>query len=421
MEKAGKTDLLTDNKTNQTFQTIAFKYVDYFYDHIMNDSNRSKLFEKTLKKAKEGDLYNYDSWLISHRIDPKKIRLNYIKNQFIKNPEFYIGNDQDLLVIAEKIGLFLSQRPKSYQIPIIGCKGFGKSLFISLIFKLGSTNAPINMEKRFVLESFFGRKKHPGAMYSQTPHTAVRLLDDCGEYTDIIYTINNVIKNEGDALFITIWNPENWLYIYEIFKDELPFEDIIILKPFSEGELSTFLDGLFNLILISGEQKEKSIKMPDLVDYEKFSKENIVNILIKFTLGIPMVTADLLFRCFKIMFKMEKTVLDGNIIKLAAEKMDLENQNKKIDELTPQHIKFLKRLLLDKNGDGTRPIDLLEEFNLDKSTISYHLSKLVDKEIIEVNKMGKSSFYRVKNHLIPFIQLKLLNKIDLKKQFIKEE
>jgi len=424
LKVAFRTNLSKDIKTIPTSQTIALKYVDCFYDHIMNDPNRSQLFKETLKKAKEGDLYNYDNWLLSHNIVPKALRLDYIRDQFInKNPEFYIGNDQEFLLIAEKIGLYLNKKPNSYQIPIIGCKDFGKSVFLSLIFKLGSANAPMNMEKKFTLESYYGKNNLPGASYSQQSNTAVRLIDDCGQYNEIIYTINNLIKEHGEALFITTWDPEDWLYNYETFKDDLPFEDVIILKPFSDSELSAYLDRLFDLIYLTSSRylPSPNLHISDLVDYEKYSKEKMVKILIKFTLGIPMVITDLMFRCFKIMFKLEKTILDESIVKLAAEGMHLEDQNKEIEELTPQHIKILKRLLFDKNREGTRPVDLLDEFDLDKSTISYHLSKLVEKKIIDVRKMGKSSFYKVRDNLIPFIQLKLLNTISIKKQSIKEE
>ena len=416
LKRICRTILSQNIESIPTFQTIRLKYMESFHDLIMVNPDRSKLFEETLKKAKEGDFYNYENWLLSHEINPKTLKLDYIRDQFInKNPEYYIGNDQEILLIAEKIGLFLNKKPGSYQIPIIGCKGFGKTLLLSLIFKLGITNAPINREKKFSLESYFGRNKLPDAFYSQPPDTAVRLLDDCGEYDDIVYTINNVIKENGEALFITTWDPENWLYVNETFKDDLPFEDVIILEPFSDSELSAYLDRLFDLIWITElYERPLDLNYPLLINYQKFSKENMVNILMKYTMGIPMIITDLIFRCFKLMFKLNKSVLDEKIFKLAAEKMDIENQIKKISDLTPQHVEILKRLLLDKNKDGTRPVDLLDEFELDKSTISYHLSKLVKNEIIVVRKMGKSSFYKVKDHLIPFIQLRLLNRINLK-------
>jgi len=85
-----------------------------------------------------------------------------------------------------------------------------------------------------------------------------------------------------------------------------------------------------------------------------------------------------------------------------------------MDELSAQHLKILESIILEHSEKGARPIELVEKHNLDKSTISYHLNVLKDKGILEKEKIGKSSHYKIKENIIPFIQLKLMEGISIK-------
>ena len=86
-----------------------------------------------------------------------------------------------------------------------------------------------------------------------------------------------------------------------------------------------------------------------------------------------------------------------------------------MEKISNQHLTILLRLLQEKVEEGTRPMELVKEFTLDKSTIAYHLKELMDeekgKDLIKVTRIGKSSYYKIKENLIPFIQQKIIEEM----------
>ena len=44
--------------------------------------NKKELFMETLKKAKDGILYNYDNWLTENGIYPDKLNINQVDKFF---------------------------------------------------------------------------------------------------------------------------------------------------------------------------------------------------------------------------------------------------------------------------------------------------------------------------------------------------
>jgi predicted transcriptional regulator len=54
-----------------------------------------------------------------------------------------------------------------------------------------------------------------------------------------------------------------------------------------------------------------------------------------------------------------------------------------------------------------QPTKLVDKMHRDKSTISYHLQELSSTGMVEFDKEGRSTFYRVKEALEPYIQMRI--------------
>lgn len=83
---------------------------------------------------------------------------------------------------------------------------------------------------------------------------------------------------------------------------------------------------------------------------------------------------------------------------------DVDNKDKQILSVVRQEIPFKIVVLLLKHRT-LKHKDLLNNFDIAPSTLTYHLTKLVKKGVIEVNKYGDEKGYTIKNRakLIKFI------------------
>ena len=65
----------------------------------MKESKKLNLFKETLKKAKEGDLYNYDRWLKNKGFNPRKLTIEHVSIFFNNNPDLIIGHEENIELI----------------------------------------------------------------------------------------------------------------------------------------------------------------------------------------------------------------------------------------------------------------------------------------------------------------------------------
>jgi len=123
----------------------------------------------------------------------------------------------------------------------------------------------------------------------------------------------------------------------------------------------------------------------------------------------------LLLACIKNTFLLREEVISEKIIVETARELGLQNLNTRFNiYLSDQHLLILLKMLQERSVEGIRPSFLIEKFNLNKSTISYHLKKLKELDILKDEKIGKSKYFSFNQILIPFIQTKILNKYYLK-------
>ena len=125
----------------------------------MKDIKKIEVFKEALKRAKEGDLFNFDNWLEDNDVNPRTLNLKYFESHFKANPDKTIGNEIIIQKVAEYIGHFLKEKKGVYHIPIIGIRGSGKSLILHLLERFTNdfetnlgTRIDIIGEKRYYLQ-----------------------------------------------------------------------------------------------------------------------------------------------------------------------------------------------------------------------------------------------------------------------------
>ena len=365
--------------------------------------NKKDLFMETLRKTKDGNLYNYDNWLIENGIQPDQLNKNRCRMFFWAHPELMVNNEKEIEYIAKYIGSFLRNRNNLYHIPIIGVKGSGKTLLLNVIHSFVGTsgigcncrseNAP-DLEKELQKQS-----------YAFVKGINVLSIDQCNKVKEIVKVIEKTVKTNGNAVYLTFWTPESWINNKFEIDETLPVSKELYLSTIKKEDIIIFIERILYAM-----SKGRSIDnpYPDFFNPNQLKNNEFLGKIEDCTRGIPLIIIKLIIKCFEQTFLKKNKLLDMEILNLSLNYLGLCNLSNSMDELSAQHLKILETILLENSKKGARPIELVDKHNLDKSTISYHLNLLKKKEILDKEKIGKSSYYKIKENLIPFIQLKLI-------------
>lgn len=381
----------------------------------MKNSKLLDKFKETVKEAKEGDLYNLDLWLKENGVNPPLLSLKRIKNYFIRNPDKIIGMEKKITIVAEYIGHILRDRENLFHFPVIGVTGSGKTLFLRIIseFTRSYDSNIVSLEKARNYEKYLEIGETP----MRNVGRSVYLIDDCHKVKNPISIIEKLHKSYGKGVYITAWTPESWIRIQEELEDIIPSTNTFLLDPLGTEEIPHFLDNLIDSIMlperINRGKEDYDSRFPDFLDPD-YLYGTLSDSIEKYCKGIQSVSINFFLKCIEETFKVRFDKINAKIIETVAKAMGLIDLRKKLislETLPDRQEKVLRRILIDTHREGTRPMDIVLETDLDKSTISYHLKMLKDDGFLDVKKEGKFSFYRVKNNLIPFIQLKILREI----------
>jgi len=366
--------------------------------------SKKELFTNALKKAKEGNLFNYDKWLEEKGIRSDLLKLDRFKQYFGSSAELMINNEKELEVIAQYIGSFLRDKKQLYHLAIIGVKGSGKTILMNIVQRLlVDSRIDCRYRRKDALKL---EEKRKGRIITSSVSDVIA-IDDCDKVILILDILRDEVKRHSNCVFLTFWTPESWMNNKLDVEDILPISEELHLNQIKKPEIGIFLHRIFHYL-----SKDKSLKfpLPNLIDLKLIDSkfyERIYNC----TLGNPLLIIKLVIKAIEETFLENKEFLDLEIINLSLEKMGLCKITNVMNELSSQHLKILETILLEGNREGARPIELVEKHHLDKSTISYHLNVLLEKGILRKRKIGKSSLYKIKKNLVPFIQLKYMEMI----------
>ena len=392
----------------------------------MKNSKNLEVFKEALKRAKEGDLFNYDNWLKTNGVNPNTLNLKFFGDHFRANPDKMVGNEKVLEKIAQYIGHFLKENTGIYHFPIIGIKGSGKTLLLRVLDNF-TNNYKSNLGRAIDIigkKDFLLKLSNTKQTRNPSQKEKIYFIDNCEKVDSIQTLLENLLKLKGDGVYVTSWTPESWIYYREEIKKILPVSEEIPVLPLKWARdasgvyFNDYLIFLENIILSTMNQEFMIKKMkiqeslyPDFFD-AKFFDEVLIDYFYKYTKGIPGITIQLLLNCIERTFLQKKQRIDKMIIEETLVDMELYFLDDFIDHLTEIQMQILSIMIQKTNvfSKGIRPMQLAKEFSLDKSTISYHLSNLKTDGLIEDLKIGKSKFYKVKEHIIPFIELKINRK-----------
>ncbi len=392
----------------------------------MKNSKNLEVFKEALKRAKEGDLFNYDNWLKTNGVNPSTLNLKYFKSHFWANPDKMVGNEKVLEKIAQYIGHFLKENTGIYHFPIIGIKGSGKTLLLRVLDSF-TNNYKSNLGRTI---DIIGKKdfllKLNNAKQTRNPSQKDKIyfIDNCEKVDSIQTILENLLKLKGDGIYVTSWTPESWIYYREEISRILPISEEISVLPLNWAQSAgtvvfndyyLFLENIIHSTMNPEIFKEKGYReiYPNFIT-PSFFDTVLIDYFYKYTKGIPGITIQLLLNCIERTFLQKKQRIDRMIIEETLLDMELYYLGPIMDELTELQMQILSTMIQKTNifSKGIRPMELVKEFSLDKSTISYHLKNLkvlgADQYgLMEVLKIGKSKFYKVKENIIPFIELKI--------------
>ena len=366
--------------------------------------NKKNLFVEKLKEAKDGEFYNYDSWLMEKGIGPDKLKIDHILKSFLSNSaEFMINNEKELELIAGYIGSFLRNRDQLYHIPIIGVNGSGKTL---LMYTINNFLAIPKIECRYLAEvAPYLEQELQKSRYVFATGVDVLSIDECNKVKDIVKIIKKRYEANGTAVYLTFWTPESWINNRLEINKTLPVSKELYLSIIKKEDLIIFIE---RILCTMSQGRSIDDPYPDFFSPDLLKNNEFLGKIENCTRGIPLIIIKLIIKCFKQVFLQENKQIDMDTLNRSLELLGLCNLSNNINELSALHLKILETILLENSEKGARPIELVEKHNLDKSTISYHLTVLKESGILEKEKIGKSSYYKIKENLIPFIQLKLM-------------
>lgn len=361
-----------------------------------NGNEKRNRFQEAFERGQKGDISNYEAWLKERGIHPDRVSGDYVTRYFQENPEEAPNHDAQLEEIAEFIGFF-SEREGTYHIPVVGVDGIGKTQLLHTVqYLLKSLGAGVPSKLyeagRFKEENHEGEPYWEDVLYELSElDQAVILIDNCYEDKRIKHSLAKISEDVDNVFLITTWTPEQWRLQQEDINDVVQVSREAELTPLNERNTVKALHKAVEIICDDG------------VEF----KDGFYRQIYKKSLGIPRVFHTLLRESFKETFLKELELGDIQAVDSAVEKLDLDNAENRIYDLSQKKTTILKHILLSRHPQGRRPSELVELMDKDKSTISYHLQNLISDRILQKEKAGRSTFYRIHEPLKPILQLRI--------------
>lgn len=362
----------------------------------MVDFEKQNRFEEAFQRGQQGEISSYEAWLQDQGLAPDRVSKEFVDQYFEEHPENAPNHETQLEDIAEFLGFF-SRRQGQYHLPIIGVSGIGKTQLLHTIqYMLDQVG--ISLPTKQYSASRFKEDNEDGEPYWDDVlaelsklDKAIILIDDCGEDKRITHSLQKIQYSVEDSFIITTWTPERWNLEKEDVNDITPISKEAELAPLNQKDTEQALQATFDVF------STDSVTLPEEL-YQRIHEAS---------LGIPGLFHRLLRETLHETFLKELELGDAAAVDASTEKLHLVNAEERINEISEKKLRILKHILLSRHPKGLRPSKLVELLDRDKSTISYHLHELLSRNILEKEKMGRSTFYRVCEPVKPILQLRI--------------
>lgn len=399
------------------YKNSSNSYIVKIIGYRMKDTKKMEKFMEGLKKGKMNATTIFTDWLDNFGINIDRFNENSIREEFLQNPNLMIGNNDQIEKIGTVIGHYLKNQDSLYHVPVIGTKGSGKTILLNAILKLvGDMDLTLIDKGKGIFLSIYtiwkimeSIESFLSDLFHRKP--VIIVIDSCEGNSKIVPFLEDLKKNFKKGVLFTSWTPEWWQFLRKDIEKIFPNSTPVIIKPLRLDKTSTefidFMDRIFKIIF-----KDSNAR----VDYQvKFYDDGSYSVLYDASQGIPSTALALLRETLNEAFKQKISDIYKGLVVDAAIELDLLYSSNALVGLTHQRMNILKQILLSEDEKGIRPMDLKEKLGLSKATISYHLSKLKERDLLNTKKSGKYIYFRIKNGLIPIIQLKILEEDFLEK------
>jgi predicted transcriptional regulator len=362
----------------------------------MVDSNKRHRFEEAFERGQRGDISNYEAWLQDQCIHPDRVTADFVADYFREHPEDAANHDDQLEEVAEFLGFF-SRREGPYHIPVVGATGIGKTQFLATIQHM-LDQLDVGLSYHRYSAARFKEDTEGGEPYWDEVLTELRdlekaviLVDDCDDDKAIAHSLETISSRVEDVFVITTWSPERWNMCKDEINDTLTVSQEVELRPLREAATVAALDATIEAFSTGPVDLSASL-------YQR---------IYEYSFGIPGLFHRLLRETLKETFLNDMGLGDVAAVNAAAQTLNLVDAKERVYDLSDKQLLILKHVLLSRHPQGRRPSELVELLDRDKSTISYHLQNLTDDTLLEKEKAGRSTFYRVYETLKPLVQRRI--------------
>jgi len=368
----------------------------------MSEFEIANRFTSALQRGMKGQVDSFDFWLRGLGINKEKLGNQAILEFFANNPEKITDRVEEIEEIASFIGYYLREKKDKFHIVLLGVEGIGKTLLLRVVHKLVEKS---NKQIKFLtfnakdfskvdedgysgIYEFLGKVKKNGA--------DIIMIDSTEKAKNIDDVSEGFLKIKR-GLVISAWVPNTWFKYRESVEECIDTAKEVNLNLMSKVEIVEFLNSVTTFA------SDGRFKI----------SEDVHDAIWKFSKGIPGVSLSLLRHSLKEAFLKNQDGLNRENVINAARNMVLYDLDERLKELSNTQNIILNYIINSKDERGIRPMELGQLFQRDKATISYHLSNLFSNKILERSRIGKSTFYRIRDEIKPYIQLKLLKEGDL--------
>jgi len=358
----------------------------------MDKSNKFERFQRAFEKGQKGKVDSFEVWLQDKGFESERVHYESLTNYFRENPELTPNHQGELEKVAEFIGYCFNRKDRIYHIPIVGVEGVGKTQFLVTIksfleksmesgFKLYNSGEFGEVEEEPKLFGFLEQIREEGP--------EVVLIDSCESDKMVEKSLEKISEAMGIGVLITAWSPEVWYYRKARVEEVAETTNEIFLYPLSREEDKDLLGLAWRYM---GNKDIPDEVLDEIHDYSA---------------GIPKLSLKMSLISLKEWFMKKTDTLEKAHIESSADKMGIRDVEEKLESLSGAGGVIIKNILI-ADGEGVHPSALVELLEKSKSTISYHLQALRREGFLTSTRVGKFASYRVKENMVPFIQLKIM-------------
>ena len=362
----------------------------------MGGFEKEERFEAAFQRGQAGEISSLDMWLQETGFDPDRVSQQFLAEFFRKHPEKAPGHQQPLEEIAEYVGFF-TQKGGTHHIPVVGVCGIGKTQLLHTVSYMLDQVAEDVPQRRYSAERFSEAGDELEQYFDEVVddlsgmEEVIVLIDDCEQYKRIVESLDRVEGTVENSLVVTAWTPERWNMDQDRVNEKLPLSKEIYLTPFEETDTVQMLE----------------IAVEAMAAGDPQLPEEVLTRIHEKSYGIPILSIRSLIGVLNEVFLKELDMDDRVTVDAAIERLNLEAATERSYGISDTKMTVLKHILLAYDSRGRRPSELVELLDRDKSTVSYHLQALSSEKVVESEKFGRSTFYRVHENLKPLLQRRI--------------